>query len=127
MTVRLIAKIFDRTISECRFLASTMNSKNSNAEKQIRTNKVCNMRRSLLNVKILLIAALIVTAIIGVYGIELGIRVSTGNGRFEILGVVVILLVVLFFADLILLAEHIKTNKGKFSKSILSKDTSKLS
>ena len=85
------------------------------------------MRRPLLNVKILLIAALIVTAVIGVYGIELGIRVSTGNGRFEILGAVVILLVLLFFADLILLAEHKKTNKGKFSKSILSKGKSKLS
>jgi len=85
------------------------------------------MRRLLLNVKILLIVALIVTAVIGVYGIELGIRVSTGNGRFEILGIVVILLVLLFFADLILLAEHQKTNKEKFSKSILSKDKSKLS
>ena len=84
------------------------------------------MSRPLLNVKILLIAALIVTAIIGVYGIELGIRVSTGNGRSEILGVVVILLVLLFFADLILLAEHKKTNK-KFSKIILSNDKSKLS
>ena len=80
-----------------------------------------------MNVKILLIAALIVTAVIGVYGIELGIRVSTGNGRFEILGVVVILLVLLFFADLILLAEHKKMNKEKFLKSILSKDKSKLS
>jgi hypothetical protein len=85
------------------------------------------MRRPLLNVKILLIVALIVTAGLGVYGIELGIRVSTGNGRFEILGIVVILLVLLFFADLILLAEHQKANKGKFSKSILSKDKSKLS
>jgi type IV secretory pathway VirB2 component (pilin) len=80
-----------------------------------------------LNAKIGLIVALIVTAVIGVYGIELGIRVSTGNGRFEILGVVVILLVLLFFADLILLAEHQKTSKEKFSKSILSKDKSKLS
>ncbi len=71
-------------------------------------------RRPLLNVKIGLIATLIVTAVIGVYGIELGIRVSTGNGRFEILGIVVILLVLLFFADLILLAKHKKSNAGKF-------------
>ncbi len=85
------------------------------------------MSRPLLNVKILLLVALIVTAIIGVYGIELGIRVSTGSGRSEILGVVIILLVLLFFVDLILLAEHKKTNKGKFSKIILSKDKSKLS
>ncbi len=84
------------------------------------------MRRSLLNVKILLIAALIVTAVIGVYGIELGIRVSTGVGRLEILGVVIILLVLLFFADLILLAEHKKTNKEKFWKDILSNYKSKL-
>jgi type IV secretory pathway VirB2 component (pilin) len=72
-----------------------------------------------LNAKIGLIVALIVTAVIGVYGIELGIRVSTGNGRFEILGVVVILLVLLFFADLILLAEHKKTNKEKFGTVLI--------
>lgn len=75
-----------------------------------------------MNVKILLIVALIVTVVIGVYGIELGIRVSTGNERPEILAAVIIVIVVLFFVNLILLAEHQKTNKEKFSKNILSKD-----
>ena len=69
-----------------------------------------------MNVKIFLTAALIVTAVIGVYGIELGIRVSTGNERFGILGIVVILLVLLFFADLILLAEHKKRTKRNFRR-----------
>ena len=67
-----------------------------------------------MNAKIGLIASLIVTAVIGVYGIELGIRVSTGNERPEILAVVIMVIVVLFFVNLILLAKHQKANKGKF-------------
>jgi Mg2+ and Co2+ transporter CorA len=67
-----------------------------------------------LSAKIGLIAALIVTAVVGVYGVELGIRVSTGNERPEILAVVIIVIVLLFFVNLILLAKHQKANKGKF-------------
>ncbi len=67
-----------------------------------------------MNAKIGLIVSLIVTAVIGVYGIELGIRVSTGNERPEILAVVIIIIVLLFFVNLILLAKNQKTNKGKF-------------
>jgi preprotein translocase subunit SecG len=67
-----------------------------------------------LNAKTGLIATLIVTAVIGVYGIELGIRVSTGNERPEILAVVIMVIAVLFFVNLILLAKHQKTKNGKF-------------
>ena len=67
-----------------------------------------------MNAKIGLIAALIVTAVIGVYGVELGVRVSTGNERPEILAVVIMVIVVLFFVNLILLAKHQKTKKGNF-------------
>ncbi len=66
-----------------------------------------------MNAKIGLIAALIVTAVIGVYGIELGIRASNGSERPEILAIVLIVLVLLFFINMILLAKHQKTNKGK--------------
>ncbi len=74
--------------------------------------------------KIGLIAALIVTVFVGVYGIELGIRVSKGSERPEILAVVLIVLVLLFFINLILLAKHQKTKQGIFLKPILSKANS---
>jgi len=67
-----------------------------------------------LSAKIGLIAALIVTAVIGVYGIELGIRVSKGSERPEILAVVLILLVLFSFINIILLAKHQKTKQRKF-------------
>ena len=67
-----------------------------------------------MNAKIGLIAVLIVTVVVGVYGVELGIRVSTGDERPEILAVVIIVIVLLFFVNLILFAKHQKANKGKF-------------
>jgi hypothetical protein len=66
-----------------------------------------------LNAKIGLVAALIVTAAFGVYGIELGIRVSNGSERPEILAVVLMVLVLLFFVNIILLAKHQKGKKVK--------------
>jgi phosphoglycerol transferase MdoB-like AlkP superfamily enzyme len=72
-----------------------------------------------LSAKIGLIAALIVTAVVGVYGIELGIRVSTGSERPEILAVVLIVLVLLFFVNIILLAKHQKTKQGNFFEAYL--------
>ena len=70
-------------------------------------------RRPLLNTKIGLIGALIVTAVVGIYGIELGLRVSTGRERPEILAAVLIVLVLLFFVNMILLAKHQKMRKVK--------------
>jgi len=75
--------------------------------------------KSVLSAKIGLIVALIVTAVVGVYGEELGIRVSTGNERPEILAVVIIVIVLLFFVNLILLAKHQKRTKGNFFESYL--------
>ena len=72
-----------------------------------------------MNAKIGLIAALIVTAVIGVYGVELGIRVSTGNERPEILAAVLIILVLLFFVNMILLAKHQKRTKGNSFEAFL--------
>jgi hypothetical protein len=54
-----------------------------------------------LNAKIGFLAAIIVTVVIGVYGIELGIRVSTGSGRPEYLAVVLIALVLLVLMDVL--------------------------
>ena len=65
-----------------------------------------------MNAKIGLLLSLIVTAVIGVYGVELGIRVSTGSGHLEYLAVVLIVLVLLSFAD-ILFYRRYKRNKQK--------------
>ena len=54
-----------------------------------------------MNPKIGLIATLLITAVIGVYGIELGIRVSTGTGRPEYLAVVLIVIVLLSIANIL--------------------------
>jgi hypothetical protein len=53
-----------------------------------------------LKAKTKLIIALIVTAILAVYGIELGIRTLTGGGNREYLIVVVVILVLLLLVDL---------------------------
>lgn len=54
-----------------------------------------------MNAKIGFLIALILTAVIGVYGIELGIRVSTGSGGHpEYLAVVLIVIVLLLLVDL---------------------------
>jgi len=54
-----------------------------------------------LNAKIGFLVTVIVTIIIGVYGVELGIRVSTVSGRPEYLAVVFIALVLLVIADVL--------------------------
>ena len=54
-----------------------------------------------MNAKIGFLAAIIVTVVIGVYGIELGIRVSTSSGRPEYLAVVLIALVLLVLMDVL--------------------------
>lgn len=54
-----------------------------------------------MNAKIGFLAAIIVTVVIGVYGIELGIRVSTSSGRLEYLAVVLIALVLLVLTDVL--------------------------
>jgi hypothetical protein len=74
--------------------------------KQIRKRKHNYSEKPVLNLKIALIETIIVTAAIGVYGIELGIHVLTKNERPEILAVVIIVLVLLFFVNLILLAKY---------------------
>ena len=70
------------------------------SEKQIRERKSKPEETIGLNAKIGFLIALIVTAVIGVYGIELGIRVSTGSGRPEYLAVVLIFIVLLLLVDL---------------------------
>ena len=70
------------------------------SEKQIRERKSKPEETTGLNAKIGFLIALIVTAVIGVYGIELGIRVSTGSGRPEYLAVVLIVIVLLLLVDL---------------------------
>lgn len=55
-----------------------------------------------MNAKIGLLVTVIVTIIIGVYGLELGIRVSTGNGHPEYLTVVLIVLAMLTLTDILL-------------------------
>ena len=54
-----------------------------------------------MNAKIGFLVTVIVTIIIGVYGVELGIRVSTVSGRPEYLAVVFIALVLLVIADVL--------------------------
>lgn len=54
-----------------------------------------------LKAKMGMIASLILTTIIGIYGIELGIRVSIGEGRLEYLVVVLIVLILLSIADIL--------------------------
>ncbi len=51
--------------------------------------------------KIGFLAALIITIVIGVYGVELGIRMSTGNGNPDYLVVVLIVIVFLLLADVL--------------------------
>jgi len=54
-----------------------------------------------LKAKTKLIIALIVTAILIIYGIELGIRILTGgNGRVEYLVVALVIIVLLLLVDL---------------------------
>ena len=54
-----------------------------------------------MNAKIGFLATIIVTVVIGVYGIELGLRVSTGSGRPEYLAGVLIVLVLLVLTDVL--------------------------
>lgn len=54
-----------------------------------------------MNAKIGFLAALIITIVIGVYGVELGMRISTGNGRPEYLAVVLTVTVFLLLADVL--------------------------
>ncbi len=54
-----------------------------------------------MNAKIGFLAALIITIVIGVYGVELGMRLSTGNGSPEYLAVVLIVIVFLLLADVL--------------------------
>jgi len=68
-----------------------------------------------LNAKIGLLVTLIVTAVIGVYGIELGIRVSTVSGHpeyTEYLFVVLIITVLLLLADMLFYRRY-KRDKQK--------------
>ena len=58
--------------------------------------------------KIVLLLAVIATAVIVVYAVDLSVRVFSGTGRFEILAAVIIILVLLFLADMILLARRKK-------------------
>jgi hypothetical protein len=65
------------------------------------------------NPKIGLLIASIVTAIIGVYGIELSIRVSAGKGRLEYLVVVLVVIALLLLVDWWLYRSY---KKGKLEK-----------
>ena len=76
------------------------------------------MRTPLLNKKIVYFLAVIVTAIVVVYAVELSIRVYSGNGRFEILAAVIIILVFLFLADMILLARRKKPIMENVSRDL---------
>jgi len=82
------------------------------SEKQIRERKSKHEEKPILNAKIGLLVTLIVTAVIGVYGIELGIRVSTGSGRPEYLFVVLIITVLLLLADMLFYRRY-KRDKQK--------------
>ncbi len=63
-----------------------------------------------MNAKTALLVALLVTAVMGVYGIELSIRVSLGSGRPDYLAVVLIIIVLLLLVDLLL---YLKYQRGK--------------
>jgi hypothetical protein len=65
------------------------------------------MVKNQLNAKIKLIIALIITAIVLVYPIELSIRLSTGgSGRVEYLVVALIIIALLLVVDLLLYGSY---------------------
>jgi hypothetical protein len=68
--------------------------------------------------KIVLLLAVIATAVIVVYAVELSVRVFSGTGRFEILAAVIIILVLLFLADMILLARRKKPTMENVSRDL---------
>ncbi len=70
--------------------------------------------------KIGLITAFIITAVVGVYSIDIGIRVSKGNERPEILAVALILLVLLFFINIILLAKQQKNKRENLFEALFT-------
>ncbi len=76
------------------------------------------MGKPLVNTKIVLLLAVIATAIIVVYAVELSFRVFSGTGRFEILAAVIIVLVLLFLADMILLARRKKPSMEYVSRDM---------
>ncbi len=59
-----------------------------------------------------MIIAVIVTAIIAVYGIELGTRVATGSGNPEYLAIVVVILILLAILDVRFYLTYKKENKA---------------
>ena len=65
-----------------------------------------------MNAKIGLLVTLFVAVVIGVYGVELGVRVSNGGGRVEYLVVVLVVLVLLSLAG-ILFYRRYKRKKQK--------------
>ena len=62
------------------------------------------MEENHLKARTKLIIVAIVTAIVAVYGIELGTRVATGTGRIEYLIAVIVVLVLLAILDISLYA-----------------------
>ena len=64
-----------------------------------------------------LIIALIVTAILVVYGVELGVRTLTGSRSPEYLIVVVVILVLLLLVDLRLYGSYKKEKLAKLTVS----------
>ena len=68
--------------------------------------------------KIVLLLAVIATAVIVVYAVDLSVRVFSGTGRFEILAAVIIILVLLFLADMILLARRKKPTMENVSREL---------
>jgi len=68
--------------------------------------------------KTVLLLAVIATAIIVVYAVDLSVRVFSGTGRFEILAAVIIVLVLLFLADMILLARRKKPTMEYVSRDL---------
>jgi len=70
------------------------------------------------NTKIVLLLVVIATAIIVVYAVDLSVRVFSGTGRFEILAAVIIVLVLLFLADMILLARRKKPTMENVSRDL---------
>jgi len=81
------------------------------SEKEIKERKSTHEKKTILNIKIELLIALIVTAIIGIYGIDLSVRVSMGTGRPEYLVVVLIIIVLLLLVDWRLYRSYKKDKK----------------
>jgi hypothetical protein len=65
-----------------------------------------------LKAKTMLMIALIVTAVFAVYGIELGIRVLTADGKAEYFALVIVIIVLLLLVDLRFYGNY-KTEKRK--------------